>query len=96
MKKFAWLLACTPLLLAACEDFEGGSNAPSGQFIKDLPEGVLALAAPYQDLTAVRIDPTTKCYIYRYAGPVETTFLPLRSVEGRPICLQPADASAAS
>jgi hypothetical protein len=30
------------------------------------------------------------CYWYRHIGPVETTMLPLLTVEGRPICTQVA------
>ena len=89
MKKPVWLLGCAALSLAACDGFEGTAGAPSGQFIGQLPDGVLAIAAPYQDLTAVRIDPADGCYVYRHVGPVETTFLPLRSVNGRPICSRP-------
>jgi hypothetical protein len=86
MKNPARLLGFAMFLLAACENVAGNSADLSGQFIKELPEGVLAIAAPYQDLKAVRIDPTDGCYVYRHVGPVETTFLPLRTVNGRPIC----------
>ncbi|HEY9039812.1 MAG TPA: hypothetical protein VIN05_12820 [Roseovarius sp.] len=92
MKKFTWLLGCAPLFLAACEEFDSAGNDRSGQFIKELPAGVRAIAAPYQDLTAVRVDPASGCYSYRHVGPVETTFLPLRTAEGRPICAKPAQA----
>ncbi len=91
MKKVTWLLGCAPLLLAACEEFDSGNSNPSGQFIKELPAGVLAIAAPYQDLNAVRMDPASGCYSYRHAGPVETTFLPLRTADGRPICAKLAE-----
>ncbi|WP_300514225.1 hypothetical protein [Aliiroseovarius sp.] len=63
----------------------------SGGFIMELPEPVLEIVAPNQDLTAVRIDPEDGCYVYRHVGPVETTFLPLRSKRGRPICTQRAE-----
>lgn len=92
MKKLDWLLICTTPLLAACGNIEGGNGDPSSQLIVGLPEGVVAIAAPYQDLSAVRIDPSDGCYVYRHAGPVETTFLPLRTVEGRPICTRDPDA----
>ena len=78
-------------LLAACGSVQSSNSAPSDGFIKELPEGVLSIVAPYQDLNAVRIDPVDGCFIYRHNGPVETTFLPLRSVNGRPICTRPAD-----
>jgi len=90
MKNLAWILGCGTSLLASCDTISGGNGNLSGGFIGELPEGVLAIVAPYQDLDAVRIDPLDGCYIYRYAGPVETTFLPLRAVDGRPICTQQA------
>jgi len=47
---------------------------------------VVAAVSPRQDLRFVRIDPIDGCYVYRHTGPVETTFLPLRTVNGNPIC----------
>lgn len=92
MKNMAWLIGCTTMLLASCEN-PGGSS--SGQIIGEVPEAVREIAAPYQDLTAVRIDPADGCYTYRHAGPVETTYLPLRTTEGRPICSRQPDAEVA-
>jgi len=86
MKKMIWLSGLVTLSLAACEPYDGGNNDPSGQFISKLPKGVIAIVAPQQDLQAVRIDPSDGCYVYRYVGPVETTYLPLRTVNGSPIC----------
>ncbi|MBZ0130230.1 MAG: hypothetical protein K8F59_14050 [Rhodobacteraceae bacterium] len=86
MKRKIWLLGLVTVSLAACEQYDGGNNDLSGQFINKLPEGVLEIAATNQNLEAVQIDPSSGCYIYRYAGPVETTFLPLRTVSGAPIC----------
>ncbi|KUJ80673.1 hypothetical protein AVO45_06465 [Ruegeria marisrubri] len=51
-----------------------------------LPDSVIAMAAPSQDLSMVRLMPEDGCYWYRHVGPVETTYLPLRTTEGRPIC----------
>ncbi|MCA0871404.1 hypothetical protein LCL97_11250 [Seohaeicola saemankumensis] len=51
-----------------------------------MPDNIRAIAAPHQDLTAVRIDPADGCYNYRHDGPVEVTYIPLRSVNGNPIC----------
>ncbi|HCQ64375.1 MAG TPA: hypothetical protein DIU07_04000 [Rhodobacteraceae bacterium] len=80
------LLTLVPLILAACAETGGGAaTATGGRDVTNLPEGVLAIVAPDQDLTSVRID-EAGCYVYRYSGPVETTFLPLRSTSGRPIC----------
>ncbi|MEQ9696039.1 hypothetical protein [Shimia sp. SDUM112013] len=85
MKKTVWVFLLAAMGLSACETYDtaGGS---SGQHIQNLPEGVVQKAAPFQDLTAVRIDPADGCYVYRHRGPVETTYLPLRTVDGRPIC----------
>lgn len=54
-------------------------------FIAELPEQVIALADPDQNLQAVRIM-NDGCYWYQYVGPVETTMLPLRTPSGSPIC----------
>ena len=86
-----WLIGCVTLTLAACESGSSGENERSSQFIRELPDGVLAIADPYQDLTSVKLEPSDGCYVYRHVGPVETTFLPLRSVTGRPICTRPAE-----
>ena len=83
MRRVLVLFGPVALALAACEEV-GGPGA--GGFINPLPEEVVSLAAPNQNLDAVRIDPIDGCLVYQYEGPVETTFLPLRSKTGRPIC----------
>ena len=89
MKTQLTLLPAVLLMAVACAPVgTTGEGAESG-FIKELPEGVLAVAAPFQDLNAVVLRPEDGCYWYRHRGPVETTFLPLRTVEGRPICTRP-------
>ncbi len=93
MRKTVWLLGVAAALLSACDASYTGGGSPGG-YIAQLPEGVLAIAAPYQDLTAVKIDDTDGCYYYRHVGPVETTFLPLRSTTGRPICSRPQETPA--
>lgn len=80
-----WFLV-SALALGACAQTGTGANT---SVIRNLPEGVVAIAAPNQDLTSVRILPDDGCYWYQHAGPVETTLLPLRNVEGRPICTRP-------
>lgn len=82
------------LALGGCADVGGQTRTTSDGFIKELPEGVLEIAAPFQDLNAVRIEPTDGCFVYRYVGPVETTYLPLRSIRGNPICTRPQGVSA--
>lgn len=92
MRNSALIWIGAPLLLAACATDTASDTTPEG-FIAELPEAVLELAAPYQDLSAVRIDPASGCYVYRHVGVVETTFLPLRTREGRPICTRAPDAA---
>lgn len=77
------------LIAAGCTDV--GSSGLNGT-LAVVPEQVLAIAAPYQDLNAVRFGPDDNCYWYRHAGPVETTWLPLRTVNGNPICTKPEGA----
>ncbi|MEP5759847.1 MAG: hypothetical protein ABJ327_11200 [Litoreibacter sp.] len=88
MKFWLWT---SVLLITACDGLQNPSS-PNG-FIKELPEAVLEIAAPYQNLNAVRINPTDGCFVYLHDGPVESTLLPLRSKSGRPICTQVADAT---
>ncbi|WP_083100175.1 hypothetical protein [Pseudophaeobacter leonis] len=95
MKAWVLIVGCAPLLAAACTDVHSTSSGATEGFYKELPEGVRAIAATNQDLTAVRIDPADGCYVYRYVGPVETTFLPLRTTNGSPICSRAADAPVA-
>ena len=82
-------LAAICLTLAACDvplSTPGASGATGAGFIANLPENVIASAAPHQDLSAVTVLPEDGCYWYQHRGPVETTLLPLRTVDGRPIC----------
>ncbi|TDT72697.1 hypothetical protein BDE40_3549 [Litoreibacter halocynthiae] len=86
MKTSVWLFGGTALLLASCGGIQSGGSEQSNPFIAELPEGVLEIVAPFQDLKAVQINPLDGCYEYRHIGKVETTFLPLRAKNGRPIC----------
>ena len=52
----------------------------------ELPDPLVGLAAPYQNLTTVRLDPNDNCFWYLHNGPVEVTWLPLRTSQGNPIC----------
>ncbi len=84
MKPYRKFLALGILpILAAC-----AAPAPTDTtgFIEELPEGVLAIVAPNQNLGAVRVLPDDGCYWYQWVGPVETTFLPLLTLDGRMIC----------
>ena len=80
----SFLLAA--LGLSACMPVSDQAPAPGSQ----LPEAVLAIAAPNQDLASARLVPETGCYWYEHRNPVETTLLPLRTANGNPICVQAA------
>ncbi|WP_147126478.1 hypothetical protein [Shimia ponticola] len=68
--------------LAACEPIPGEGTI-------NLPEQVIALAGPGQDLTTARVLESDGCYWYEHTNVVETTLLPLRTVDLRPICTRP-------
>ncbi|MGR3757396.1 MAG: hypothetical protein ACU0AT_09260 [Tranquillimonas sp.] len=85
----AHLAVGTLMLLAACAGQVEQSSAPTPGFVETLPEEVIALAAPYQNLQAVRLA-EDGCYWYQHIGQVETTMLPLRTVGGQPICYRAA------
>jgi hypothetical protein len=89
------LIGCC-MFLTACSVPASRSVDKESGFFKELPEGVAALAAPYQNLQEVVLMPEDGCYWYRHIGPVETTMLPLRTVAGRPICTQAAIKSSAA
>ena len=74
------------LLLAACEPTPPENASP---FLEELPEGLAEVADPSQNLDAVLILPEDNCYWYAHTNAVETTYLPLRTLDGRPICSQP-------
>ncbi|MBY5933797.1 hypothetical protein KUV51_12370 [Tateyamaria omphalii] len=89
MTRTGLMLAAAAFALAACDETTQSGGA-GGPFISPLPDNILAMADPKQDLNAVKVDPVDGCLVYRHVGPVETTFLPLRNREGRPICTRPA------
>ncbi len=76
-------------LAGACTEMPAASGQGEPGSLEKVPEGLAAIAAPNQDLSAVRIMPEDGCYWYRHVGPVEITYLPLRTTEGRPICTRP-------
>ncbi len=75
--------------LAACEPMPdaNGNGRPDGVSV---PDEVSSIAASFQDLSTARVRPEDGCYWYTHRGPVETTELPLRTVNGNPICTRPA------
>ena len=80
------LVLATTLVLGACASGPGVNEVGESGFIEELPEAVIAAADPAQNLRGVRILPSDGCYWYQWVGPVETTLLPLRTRDGRPIC----------
>ena len=70
--------------LAACD-------VPSGVISTRVPEGVVALAGPNQDLSTARLLESDNCYWYDHKGVVETTPLPLRTASGQHICVAKAE-----
>ncbi len=72
--------------LGACTASNDGTGGEGERYLESVPDAVLDLAAPYQNLDAVVLRPEDGCYWYRYDGPVETTLLPLRTAKGSPIC----------
>ncbi|MCV2894468.1 hypothetical protein [Lentibacter sp. XHP0401] len=83
------VLACglVAMTLSGCMAVEGTSSAG---LLTTVPEEVLAIAGPNQNLAAIRVNPVDGCFEYQHVGPVETTFLPLRTAKGNPICTKPA------
>lgn len=59
------------------------------QALNGIPDQVTAIAAPFQNVATARKLAQDGCYWYVHEGPVETTFLPLRTGDGRPICSAP-------
>ena len=57
----------------------------------EMSEELVAQLAPGQNLETVRLLPEDGCYWYQWRGPVETTYLPLRTREGRMICVRQPD-----
>ena len=72
-------------LTAGCAMQSPGATGTASR-IGNVPEGVVALAAPEQDISTARLVPEDDCYWYEHRGPVESTLLPLRAPNGRPIC----------
>ncbi|ARU01292.1 hypothetical protein [Yoonia vestfoldensis] len=84
------LLLLAGLSLTACAELATTGTAPNGsRFLASLPDSVLAVAAPHQNLDRVVFLEEDNCYWYEHAGPVETTLLPLRTTRGNMICAEP-------
>ena len=96
MKVPNYYMAALFLLLGACATTAPTETALENPgFIEELPEEVLAVVGPYQNLRTVRILPEDGCYWFEWTGPVETTFLPLLTGDGRQICTRAPEVAAA-
>lgn len=82
------ILLASLLALGACAVPAAETADPDTGLSAEVMTQLSAMAAPYQDLQSVRLRPEDGCYWYRHVGPVETTLLPLRTADGRPICTQ--------
>ncbi len=80
----ALVIAALVAPLAGCDP--AAFPLASGTAPETVPEAVRAVAAPNQNVDSARLLPEDGCWWYEYAGPVETTLLPLLTAEGRPIC----------
>lgn len=79
-----WLVpAICVFAVGACTD---AANQASSSNDRPASAELARLAAPGQDLSRIKIDPSNGCYLYRYRGPIETTYLPVRTANGNPIC----------
>lgn len=79
--RWIWPVASAVILGACSTDMNVASQEP-----ETVPEAVIALAAPDQNIQTARLRPEDGCYWYEHSGPVETTLVPLRSPAGNPIC----------
>jgi len=86
----AILLLSIMLALGACAIPVTDAAESETAISEEVMTQLRTMAAPYQDLQSVRLQPEDGCYWYRHLGPVETTMLPLRTLDGRPICTQRA------
>lgn len=83
-KRYA-AVAFALLITAGCTARTIETSAEPAQD-EGLPPEVAAIAAPGQNLASARFRPEDGCYWYDYAGPVETTTVPLRAANGNQIC----------
>lgn len=84
MRSFAIYLIAINSVLTAC-------STPIPDSKPLLPESVLSVVGPKQDLENTKIDPETGCVFYLHKGQVETTWIPLRSKTGGAICINYVD-----
>ncbi len=79
------MIGTTLLFTAGCA-IPPSSGSDAANVIGDIPDSVVAMAAPDQDISTARLVPDDGCYWYEHSGPVETTLIPLRTPNGSRIC----------
>lgn len=86
MKRQILMVSTATALLSACAVSNPSPTLESEE--SAVPEAVVQLAGPDQNVQTARILPSDNCYWYEYVGVVETTLLPLKTADGRRICAQ--------
>lgn len=84
MRSAIFCFIATSAVLTAC-------SAPVSESKPLLPDSVLSVVGPNQDLENTKIDDETGCVYYLHNGQVETTWIPLRSETGGSICINYVD-----
>ena len=79
------MIGATLLFTAGCA-IPPSSGSEAANAIGNIPDRVVAMAAPNQDISTARLVPDDGCYWYEHSGPVETTLVPLRTPNGSRIC----------
>ena len=77
------LRAAALLAIAGCAAVE---PTTSQEPVIAIPQAIVNIADPRQDLKTARLREQDNCYWYLHANPLEVTLVPLRTIEGRPIC----------
>ena len=89
MKNLVILAGVAAFGLAGCVEPSGVVNVdPNLKKRVTLPPEVAETVAPGQDTSDLRVDARDGCLMYRHVGPVETTYIPLRTKQGRAICIK--------
>lgn len=78
-------LLCAGALMSASACATVPASTPQAPEVT-IPQEVVAMADPRQNLFTARLRAEDNCYWYAHSNPLETTLLPLRTIDGRPIC----------
>lgn len=89
MKLNAIMVPAALMLLGACVTPVSEPVAPTPALPtpeQQMFDTAVSMAGPNQNAQSARLRADDNCYWYSYAGPVETTELPLLTATGRHIC----------